>query len=428
MLYSIAFFIFSLIYLPTLIFKGKFHADLGQRFARFDRMTERALLSGNGRIWIQAVSVGEVALCRSLIPALKEKFPDRDIVVSTITKAGNDLAKRIFVRDAIVIYFPLDFRFIVRKTINIVKPALYIMIETEIWPNLLRELSAAGVPAALINGRISDRSIGKYRIVKPFLKKTLEHINVFCMQDKIDAERILGLGAPADKVKVTGNMKFDARMPADIQDPGLVRSSIGLKEDEVLIVAGSTHEGEEAIVLDVFKSISCDIPKLRLLIAPRHVNRSDAIEKLIKSKGFECARFSTPPGLPRTTAGAGNTQQIILLDTIGHLNEMYSIATIVFIGGSLVKYGGHNPIEPAYFGKAILFGPHMFNFKYITGVFLKNKAAIQVPDKEGLEKECRRVLKDAGARDALGKNAKHSIAENSGASDKNILEITGILK
>lgn len=424
MFYSIAFFIFSLIYLPTLIFKGKFHSDFGQRFARFDKMTERALLSGNGRIWVQAVSVGEVALCRSLIPALKEKFPDRDIVISTITKAGNDLAKKIFMRDAIVIYFPLDFRFIVRKTINVVKPALYIMIETEIWPNLLRELSAAGVPAALINGRISDRSIGKYRIVKPFLKKTLGHINIFCMQDKIDAERILELGAPADKVKVTGNMKFDARMPANIQDPGLVRSSIGLKEDEALIVAGSTHEGEEAVVLDVFKSISCDIPKLRLLIAPRHVNRSDAIEKLIKNKGFECARFSTP-NAQRSTPHA---KQIILLDTIGHLNEMYSIATIVFIGGSLVKYGGHNPIEPAYFGKAILFGPHMFNFKYITGVFLKNKAAIQVPDKEGLEKECRRALKDAGARDALGKNSKNTIAENSGASDKNILEITGILK
>jgi 3-deoxy-D-manno-octulosonic-acid transferase len=424
MFYSIAFFIFSLIYLPTLVLKGKFHADFGQRFARFDKMTERALLSGNGRIWIQAVSVGEVALCRSLIPALKEKFPDRDIVISTITKAGNDLAKRIFMRDAIVIYFPLDFRFIVRKTINIVKPALYIMIETEIWPNLLRELSAAGVPAALINGRISDRSIGKYRIVKPFLKKTLGHINIFCMQDKVDAERILELGAPAEKVKITGNMKFDISMPTDIKNADAIRSSIGLKAGEDLLVAGSTHEGEEEMLLEVFSRISPDFPKLRLLIAPRHINRSAEIEKLIKGKGFACFKFSTPSSQLSTP----NYAPVILLDTIGHLNEMYSIATIVFIGGSLVKYGGHNPIEPAYFGKAILFGPHMFNFKYIMGVFLKNKAAIQVPDKEGLEKECRRVLKDAGARDALGKNAKNAIAENSGASDKNILEITGILK
>lgn len=424
MFYSIAFFIFSLIYLPTLVFKGKFHADLGQRFAKFDKMTERALLSGNGRIWIQAVSVGEVALCRSLIPALKEKFPDRDIVISTITKAGNDLAKRIFVRDAIVIYFPLDFRFIVRKTINIVKPALYIMIETEIWPNLLRELSAAGVPAALINGRISDRSIGKYRIVKPFLKKILGYINIFCMQDKIDAERILELGAPAEKIKITGNMKFDISMPTDIKNTDAIRSSIGLKAGEDLLVAGSTHEGEEEILLEVFSRISPDFPKLRLLIAPRHINRSAEIEKLIKSKGFECIKFSSLNAVRPTP----DAQQIILLDTIGHLNEMYSISTIVFIGGSLVKYGGHNPIEPAYFGKAILFGPHMFNFKYIMGVFLKNEAAIQVPDKEGLEKECRRVLKDAGARDALGKNAKNAIAGNGGASDRNILEITGILK
>lgn len=435
MVYSIAFFIFSLVYLPTLIFKGKLHADFGQRFARFDKMTERALLSGNGRIWIQAVSVGEVALCKSLVPLLKERYPDRDIVISTITKAGNDMAKKVFTKDAIVIYFPLDFRSIVRKTIDMIKPALYIMIETEIWPNLLHELSSDGIPAILVNGRISDRSIGKYRLVKPFLKKILSLINVFCMQDKIDAERILELGAAPEKVRVTGNMKFDARMQANIKGPGEIRSLIGLKEGEGLIVAGSTHEGEEEMMLDVFKNISADTPELKLLIAPRHVNRSAGIEKLIRSRGFECVKFSSS-GAPRPaendnrgrqqrTPGA---RQVILLDTIGHLNEMYSIAAIVFIGGSLVKYGGHNPIEPAYFSKPIIFGPHMFNFKYITDAFLRNKAAIQVLDKEGLEEECRRLLKDEQARHTLGDNAKNTIAENAGAADRNISEIARILK
>lgn len=424
MLYSIGFFIFSLVYLPVLIFKGKLHASFGERFTRFDKMKERLLLSGRDRIWIQAVSVGEVALCKSLMPALKERFPGRDIVISTITKAGNDLAKKNFSKEAIIIYFPLDFLFLVRRAADIIKPSLYIMIETEIWPNLLKELSSRGIPSVLINGRISDRSIGRYRLVKPFLRKTLDKINIFCMQDKIDADRIIELGADPDKVKVTGNMKFDAGVSANMENESSIRASFGLKEGEDLFVAGSTHEGEEEVILDVFRKLSGDFPKLRLLIAPRHINRAEQIDKLIYDAGFKPVRFSTINEIQNTN----DKRRILLLDTIGHLNEVYSVSTIVFIGGSLVKYGGHNPIEPAYFEKPILFGLYMFNFKYITNVFLRNKAALQVFNKEDLYEKCKLLLKDANTRSVLGRSAKNSVIENKGATEKNISQICGVLK
>ncbi|MFA5255959.1 MAG: glycosyltransferase N-terminal domain-containing protein, partial [Candidatus Omnitrophota bacterium] len=353
MLYDIGFFIFSIIYLPILVFKGKLHGEFPERFGRYAPSKERVLLSGRDRIWIQAVSVGEAAVCKSLIPLLKEKFPGHDLVVSTITKAGNDLAKTLFSKDAMIIYFPLDFGFAVKRALKYIKPAIYIMIETEIWPNLLNELSRNSIPSVMINGRISDRSIGKYRLVKPFLKTVLSKISSFCMQDTIDAERVVSLGAPSERVKVTGNMKFDAEIPADAVSRDVVRRSLGLNGEEALFVAGSTHEGEEEIIVEAFKELIFEFPKLKLLIAPRHINRVENVEKIIKKSGFEPARVSLLNGsrLSGKTQEAVKTgiarceRRILVLDTIGHLNEAYSAATLVFIGGSLIEHGGQNPVE-----------------------------------------------------------------------------------
>jgi 3-deoxy-D-manno-octulosonic-acid transferase len=416
MLYSIGFFIFSVFYLPVLIFKGKLHPDFAQRFARFDKMKERLLLSGKDRIWIQAVSVGEVALCKQLIPSVKKAFPDRDIVISTITRTGNDLAKKLFSKDVIVIYFPLDFLFIVRRAVDLIKPSLYIMVETEIWPNLLKELSRRNIRSVLINGRISNRSIGRYRLARPFLKKTLRSISAFCMQDDIDAARIKELGAESEKVSVTGNMKFDAAVSINIKDPKEVRVSLGLKEGDELFVAGSTHEGEESIVVEVFKKLSADFPRLRLLIAPRHVERTDRVEKTIADSGLASIRYSVLDRSQTTDDGG----RILLLDVIGHLNEAYSVATIVFIGGSLVEHGGQNPIEPAYFGRPVMFGRYMFNFKYIAGVLLKNKAAMQVFSMEDMYEKSKLLLSDPGTRNLLARRARDVIDSNKGATDRNI--------
>ncbi len=454
MLYDIGFLLFSIIYLPILIFKGKLHREFLERFGRYTPAKEKALLSGRDRIWIQAVSVGEVAVCKSLILLLKEKFPGQEIVISTITKTGNDLAKKLFSKYAMVVYFPLDFTFTVRRVIKYIRPRIYIMVETEIWPNILSELSLRSIPSMMINGRISDRSIGKYKLVKPFLKNVLSKIHVFCMQDIIDAERVISLGAPPDKVKVTGNMKFDADILANVDAPYVVRRSLSLNDDDPLLVAGSTHEGEEEMIVEAFRELVSDLPKLRLLIAPRHVERVEEVERVISKLGFQSARVSRlneshlPDGARSAKARitlarrslrgdeggnhaclpARQESRIMILDTIGHLNEAYSAAAVVFIGGSLVEHGGQNPIEPAILGRAILFGPHMFNFRYITKVLLKECAAVQIASKEELVDGLRTLLFDPLKRSELGGNAKRAIAQNRGATKKNLEMISEILR
>lgn len=419
MLYDIGFFIFSLLYLPTLLFKGKLHRDFLQRFGNYDEKTKSALASRKEKIWIQAVSVGEVALCKTFIPLLKNEYPKAEIVLSTITKTGNDLAKKIFSKDVTIIYFPLDFRFVVNKVAGLIKPKLYVMIETEIWPNLLNALYRMSVPSALINGRISDRSIGKYRLARPFIKKTLNRLNIFCMQTKADAERIVELGAPSEKVKVTGNMKFDTASKRDMRPGEEIREVLNLEADEELVVAGSTHKGEEEILLEAFKELSPEFPKLKLLIAPRHIDRIGEIDRLVKRLGLEAVKVSDG-----RMVGAS---KVLILDAIGQLNDIYSIATIVFIGGSLVRHGGHNPIEPALFEKPVLFGPHMFNFKTIASSFLSTRAAVQVTAVNDIVSECRFLLRDESERMRLGTSARSLVIKNCGAAKRNIDAIKEII-
>lgn len=423
MLYDIVFFIFSVFYLPTLLFKGKLHRDFLERFGIYDKNKLARLQSDKKKIWIQAVSVGEVALCKSLIPQLQKKYEGYEIVLSTITKAGNDLAKKIYAESAAIIYFPIDFSFVASKVVNIIKPKLFIMVETEVWPNVLKALSDKRVPSILINGRISDSSFGKYRLAKQFLKNILNKINLFAMQSRRYADRITALGAPPDKVKVTGNMKFDAGLTTKPDRVETIRESLELKGGEELFVAGSTHKGEDEILIEVFQKLTGEFPHLRLLIAPRHIERSGEIERLARQFGFEPVRISF---LKLKTYNL-QLKTIFILDTIGQLNDVYSVAALVFIGGSLVRHGGHNPIEPAMFEKPILFGPHMFNFRNIADIFLKNNAAVQVLDKKDLYDRCKVLLQDKNEKIRLGQNAKRTVLENRGATERNLKMITEIL-
>ena len=403
MLYDIGFAIFSIFYLPTLIFKGKLHGDFLERFGVYGKEKREVLAAAKDAIWIQAVSVGEVALCRSLVPLIKERFPGRTIIFSTITKTGNDLAKKLFSNDAIIIYFPLDFSFVVRKVVGLIRPKLYVMIETEIWPNFLKTIANNKIHAVLINGRISDRSFGKYKLAKPFLRGILQNVNVLCMQAKTDAERIIVLGARPEKVKVTGNMKFDIQVKAGQMSVNEIRNQLGLTEGDELFVAGSTHNGEEDVIVEVFKDLIEKFPNLKLVIAPRHVERAADVKAVVKKYGFE--------------------SRIFILDTIGRLNDFYSVASIVFIGGSLVKHGGQNPIEPAIYGKPVIFGPYMFNFKNIVAAFLEKKAAIQVSSKKELASVIEELLMHSKKRSELGEMARQVVIENRGATQKNLDEI-----
>jgi 3-deoxy-D-manno-octulosonic-acid transferase len=442
MLYDIAFLIFSLFYLPTLIFKGKLHGDFAERFGKFSdkkrlqldgalyhspaplalRASGAGSGTGQGAIWIQAVSVGEVALCRGLIPELRKAYPQKKIVLSTITRTGNDLAKSLFSGTAVIIYFPLDFSSVVRKVVELIRPSLYIMIETEIWPNVLRELSKQGVPSILINGRISDSSFGKYRLARPFLKGTIGMINSFCMQSNVDVARIECLGAPRDRVRMTGNMKFDADAGPDASKSEEMRNLLGLGGSSILLVGGSTHCPEEKILVRIFKKLSAEFPYLKLLLAPRHVDRSAEIEILVRRLGFEAVRISDAG---RRTQDAG---RIFILDTIGRLKDAYSIAGIVFVGGSLARHGGQNPIEPAALAKPILFGPHMFNFKDSRRIFLDAGAAIEVRNERALFEKMEMLIRDEQERIRLGVNAAKAVAANRGATARNLEAIGELTK
>jgi 3-deoxy-D-manno-octulosonic-acid transferase len=297
------------------------------------------------------------------------------------------------------------------------------MVETEIWPNIIKELSSRSVPCVLVNGRISDRSFGRYRLVKPFLSGTLKKIGLFCMQSLPDAGRIKALGAPDVNIRVTGNMKFDADVRADTVKAEEAKNKMGLSGGGRLLVAGSTHPGEETVILDVFARLSVEFPDLKLLIAPRHIDRAGDVGRIIARHGFTPIRLSTLG--PRQNGNGG--PQVYLLDTIGQLRDIYSIATLVFVGGSLVPHGGQNPIEPAVFGKPVIFGPHMFNFREITRAFVDNDAAMLVKNDEGLLAAIKALLTDPKLCSDMGKNAAAAIIEKRGVTNRNIEEICATL-
>lgn len=405
-LYDLFFLLFSLAYLPTLIFKGKAHKDLWQRFGFLPESLKRL----KKPVWIHGVSVGEAGVAIRLAAEIKRRFPGMHVIVSTTTRTGNDMANKIGagVVDEIF-YFPLDLTAVVSRVVRKIDPRLYVMVETELWPNLLEELRKNKVPVALVNGRISDRSFGNYVKVKPIMERILRCIGCFCMQTERDAERIKRLGADDGAVKVTGNMKFDsdAALEGSAQ---LDKSYFGFSGDAEVLVAGSTHFPEENMIIDLYNRIRAERPGLKLVIAPRHVERADAVAIYIGRSGRRYARFSdVAKGVRPENA------DIVLVDTIGHLKNIYGMATVVFVGGSLAKKGGQNPIEAASRGKPVIFGPNMFNFRQVAGMFLEAGAAVQVKDVQALGPAVRGLLDDAAKRDAMSAAALRVIRESSGA-------------
>ena len=390
-IYDIFFFVFSLIYLPYLVVKGKAHADFAERFGVLPGALKEA--GKSGPLWIHAVSVGEVIAVKDFAEALLREHPRRRVVLSTTTKTGAEVAKKTLSGDIIKFYFPLDFTFVIRRALNIINPACIFIVETELWPNLISELYRRKVPVVLINGRLSERSYRGYKIIKCLFAGVLQKVTVFCMQTKADADRITSLGAPPERVKVTGNMKFDKKEKEWGQVPK------GTCPHSSLLIAGSTHRGEEEIVLRVYEKLIKQFSDLRLLIAPRHIDRAEAIKKLVMQKGFAKA--------------------VSVLDTHGELSRLFSSATVVFMGGSLIRRGGHNIIEPAIYGKPIIFGPHMFNFRDIAALFLANRAAIQIKNERELF-EALKTLLGTGDKNNIGPNAKKLIETQRGATERTI--------
>jgi 3-deoxy-D-manno-octulosonic-acid transferase len=417
-LYSLGLAVLALAYLPVFLVRKVWGAGypLALR-ARLGFVHVPPPPLPGARFWVHAVSVGEVMAAVPLVQALRARWPGADIVLSTVTATGERVARARLPEAAAMLTFPLDFPAAARRTVDRVAPGCFIGLETELWPNLLRALRRAGVPAILANGRISDRSYRRYRRVRRLFRTVLGDIALFCMQSEEDARRIISLGASPERVLVTGNLKMEAPS-GEAGAEQLWRRLLHLGPAPVL-VAGSTHRGEEAAMLEAFLAVRRTARDLRLVLAPRHPERLDEVEGLARSRGLEVVR--------RSRVSAGNGAPVILLDTMGELASLYAVADVIFVGGSLVPIGGHNVVEPALHAKALVFGPHMTNFREAAGLLLRADAAVQVRDGEELAAAVERLLSDAPGRQALGRAAWTAVRAHQGACVRTVAALERVL-
>lgn len=364
-LYSLLLITWGFLLLPFFLYRAfRYQKRLPGLAQRMGRLPDSLKYDGREVLWFHSCSVGETLSLQGLIPLMREQLPETRFVFSTITKTGRQVAMQNFAdRDqGNVFYFPIDFAFVARRVLDWIRPAMIVIVDTEIWPNTIHQASRRGVPVVLVNGRISPSSYRFYRWAKPVLSRIFQNYKILMMQSEEDAVRIREIGAPIEKIAVVGNIKFDCNDSDTSLEEELVtdiRESFGLSAVHVpLIVAGSTHPGEEQILLDAFQAVrrSPGLEETRLLIAPRHPERFDDVAQLAVRNGFQVQR--------RTKGRTGpHNPDVLLLDTIGELSAAYRLASIVFIGGTLVRHGGHSIMEPARYSKAIVSGPHMDNFR-----------------------------------------------------------------
>lgn len=357
-------------------------------------------------IWLHCVSVGETNAARPLVERLLTEFPRHRLVVSTTTKTGQDIAGKIFAGKADAItYFPFDWKFSVRRALAAFRPSLVLLMETEIWPRFIREAKLSGAKIAIVNGRLSKRSFERYRRVGSFVRRVLADVDLAAMQDEHDAKRIIDLGIEPGKVTVTGNLKFEqSASPADGRLTEYFRNRFAISSARPLIIAASTHQPEEEYLIESLEGElghSC-----RLMIAPRHPERFDAVEKLVLESPYSLARRSSPE------SDIDHAADVILLDSIGELREAYPLADVVFVGGSLIPHGGQSMLEPAFEGKAIVTGPYTANFESVVTEFLENDAIVQTPEAaaeleivERLSEALTGLIEDPRRRAELGRNA-----------------------
>lgn len=416
-LYDILLFLAALAYLPVYALRGRVHPEILTRLGFFKKGYFDAI-RGKDVVWIHAVSVGEARAAESLVRLMREEWPDKKIVISTVTPTGHAIVKRILREDELVFYAPLDISFVVKKFLRCIAPGLLIIMETEIWPNLIRLSKKQGSKVIFVNGRISDKSYSSYGRFKPLLKHILALVDLFCMQTDEAKARIIALGASPQRVRMTGNIKFD--ISSELKVSPFVSQLKDSLSGCFLLIAGSTHDNEEEALLGIYKSLRKDFPALRLLIAPRHLERLEKIRRIIRLAGLEAVYLSQKAKF--------SSGQVMLVDTIGDLSALYRFCDVAFVGGSLVKKGGHNPIEPALFGKPIIFGKYMDNFKEIRDIFIREKAAIEVNSPQSLEYELRKLSSSLSERKALGDRAKSLLEKNRGAAQRTFNEVKEIIK
>ena len=402
-------------YLPQIAIGKKYRRSLAGKLG-INSPDFPSDLSGTPRIWFHAVSVGEVVALGPLVSSVRELFPTASLIVSTGTETGQDKARGSIPQADGFLYLPLDFPSFVNPVVERIKPNLFVLMETELWPNLVDSLKRHGAAIALVNGRISDRSFPRYRLFRRFFGSTLSAIDLFLMASELDAQRVSAMGASDDRIVVTGNTKFDACLgdtPGDSAQR--LRRSLDLDEKSTIWVAGSTHTGEHEIVLDVYRKLSQKFPDLVLILAPRHIERTSSIVTAMKERSMAAP-------LLFSSAEAGekrNGRKVVIVDRTGELFEIFSLANAVFIGGSLVSKGGQNILEPAAWGKTVLFGPSMEDFRDARDILMGAGAGIEVRDAEDLARCVQRIFLDPQTAAELGTKGREAILKHAGSAARN---------
>lgn len=452
LLYSLLLTLSLLALLPYFIYQALRHGKYAGNFKeRMGWLPRSARATNQPTVWVHAVSVGEFNASRPLIAALKQKLPGHRIVVSTTTVTGQRLAReQVPLAFDATFYFPFDWAFAARRALRSVSPRMVIILETELWPNFLRECRRRNVMVVIANGRISERSFARYLRVRPFIARLMNDVSLLVMQSKADAERASALGASERSVRVCGNLKYDVSGQGGLANgeasDRLINQealdyNLALSSTANLIVAGSTAPGEEKMLLDALAEIrkQARLEGARLIIAPRHPERFDEVASSIARSGFKFARrsqavaFSAGPDSkialgfvrepePGVTADARQAD-VILLDSIGELAYLYRYAAVVFVGGSLVARGGHNVIEPAVYAKPIIVGPHTQNFRRIIDDFARAEALVQVSDAGDFVRELIKLLTDRASARAMGERAKEILLKNQGATECTVAAI-----
>ena len=416
-IYDILLHVFALFYFPymavRLALKGRKRAGVRQRLGFIDK--ELSHLRKGKTVWVHAVSVGETIAAVPLVKALMERRPELTVFFSTVTETGQAVAKKEL-PDATVFYFPFDFSYIVSRVVDRIRPDIFVVVETEIWPNLLRALNRRGVAAVMVNGRISVRSFDRYMMGRFFIRGVLELMTHFHMQSQADADRIKDMGAPPERVSVVGNIKFDQACKA-LKEGGrevFTRARLGIPEAALVFIAGSTHKGEEEEALAAYREMLASRPDALMVVAPRHPERLQEVAGLLEREGFGYVMKSKLTGEPLTAP------KVIILDTMGELAMLYRVGDVNFVGGSWANVGGHNVLEPVAFGKPVFFGPHMSNFAEIGAILKDCGVGIKVKDGKDLASEALRLIAEPERREMLGRLAKETLLRNKGALDRNL--------
>jgi 3-deoxy-D-manno-octulosonic-acid transferase len=427
-LLTVAFIILSPRFLFDALRRGKYAAGFHQRMGRLPKFDAE----GKPVIWLHCVSVGETQAARPLVDELQKNFPGHKLVISTVTNTGQQVAQDVFGdRAALIFYFPFDWKFTVRRALKAINPQLILIVETELWFNFLREAHARGAKVAIVNGRLSERSANRYMWIRGFVARGLRSVDLALMQHQDDALRIKKLGMKNSRIHVTGNIKYD--QTDDITDNSLTkefRGRFAISPEAPLILAASTHEPEEQMVLDAFAKIKegGKNSAARLMIAPRHPERFDAVAKLIAKVGFVFVRCGAEASI------ADKAADVILLDSIGELRAVYALAELVFVGGSLVPHGGQNILEPAAAKRAIVTGPHTMNFAAAVAAFREKDALVQLPEMEQsrypekLAEIFVELLNDDARRERLGENALAAMQSNHGAAGATVGSLKSLLE